>query len=85
MQQAIVFGLGSMFNHSRLAQNVAWTRDLEREVVVYTAIRNIPVGEELCISYGAKLWFEDADDERNFEHDDDLLHVNLVDSDEGSS
>jgi hypothetical protein len=28
---------------------------------VYTALRDIPAGEELCISYGAKLTFVDAD------------------------
>jgi hypothetical protein len=59
--QAIVFGLGSLFNHSSRAQNVGWRRDLERQVIVYTALRDIPAGEELCISYGAKLTFVDAD------------------------
>lgn len=60
-QQAIIFGLGSMFNHSARGQNVLWTRDLAREVVVYTAGRDIAAGEELCISYGSNLWFKDAD------------------------
>jgi hypothetical protein len=60
--QAVVFGLGSLFNHSSRAQNVGWRRDLERHVIVYTALRDIPAGDELCISYGAKLTFVDADD-----------------------
>jgi SET domain-containing protein len=50
-----------MFNHSSQAQNVVWTRDLDRDTVVYAAIRDIQAGEELCISYGSNLWFKDAD------------------------
>lgn len=59
--QAVVFGLGSMFNHSTEDQNVGFTRDLEKQVVVYKALRDIHPGEELCISYGDHLTFEDAD------------------------
>lgn len=59
--QAVVFGLGSMFNHSTEDQNVGWKRDLENEVVVYRALRDIQEGEELCISYGDHLTFVDAD------------------------
>ena len=59
--QAVVFGLGSMFNHSTRDQNVGWTRDLEHEMVVYRALRDIAKGEELCISYGNHLTFTDAD------------------------
>ncbi len=50
-----------MFNHSSQRQNVGWMRDLEREVVVYRALRDIGRDEELCISYGDHLTFEDAD------------------------
>ena len=50
-----------MFNHSRHAQNVGWTRDVERSVIVYRALRDIDAGEELCISYGDHLTFVDAD------------------------
>ncbi len=50
-----------MFNHSRLHQNVAWQRDLERQVVVYRALRDIAADEELCISYGDRLTFKDAE------------------------
>lgn len=61
--QAIALGLGSMFNHSRLKQNVTWSRDAKAGVIVYTAHCDIEPGEELCISYGnARLWFKDADD-----------------------
>ena len=50
-----------MFNHSTQNQNVGWTRDLANELVIYRALRDIPEGEELCISYGDHLTFEDAD------------------------
>lgn len=39
-----------MFNHSTLHQNVGWERDVARGVVVYKALRDIGVGEELCQS-----------------------------------
>lgn len=54
-----------MFNHSTLYQNVGWTRDLEREVIVYRTLRDVEAGEELCISYGApgRLTFVDAEAE----------------------
>jgi hypothetical protein len=48
--QAVVFGLGSMFNHSTLHQNIGWKRDLENLVIRYITLRDIKAGEELCIS-----------------------------------
>ncbi|PNS19439.1 hypothetical protein CAC42_7283 [Sphaceloma murrayae] len=59
--QAVVLGLGSMFNHSTQSQNVGWTRDIDRQIITYHALRDIPAGEELCISYGSRLTFTDAD------------------------
>lgn len=51
-----------MFNHSTLQQNIGWRRNTETDVIVYSALRDIRSGEELCISYGsARLWFLDAD------------------------
>lgn len=46
--QAVIFGLGSMFNHSTQEQNVGWIRDTKRLVITYRALRDIPAGEELC-------------------------------------
>jgi hypothetical protein len=37
-----------MFNHSSRDQNVGWERDILRGVVVYKALRDIEIGEELC-------------------------------------
>ncbi|KAK1908556.1 hypothetical protein P3342_009406 [Pyrenophora teres f. teres] len=59
--QAVIFGLGSMFNHSTQEQNVGWMRDLRRQIITYRALRDIRRGEELCISYGSHLTFKDAD------------------------
>ena len=65
-----------MFNHSTQDQNVVWERDTERLIITYRALRDIPVGEELCksilkmgycitdekgISYGSHLTFKDTD------------------------
>jgi hypothetical protein len=59
-------------------------------VIVYTALRDIRVGEELCISYGANLTFADADDdggggedegEGRGEVDDDVLALGRIEVD----
>ena len=60
MTQAVVLGLGSMFNHSTYRQNVVWKRDLHLQCIAYKTMRDIEEGEELCISYG-RIWFVDAD------------------------
>ncbi|KAF2759639.1 protein methyltransferase [Pseudovirgaria hyperparasitica] len=57
--QAVVFGLGSMFNHSH-DQNVGWERNVEKQVVTYKTLRSVSAGEELCISYGSHLTFKDV-------------------------
>lgn len=59
-RQALALGLGSMFNHMRIP-NVAWERDTLMQVIRYFTLRDIERGEELCISYGSKLWFQDTD------------------------
>ena len=74
--QAVILGLGSLFNHSTLHQNVGWTRDVENRLITYTALRNIRSGEELCISYGDRLTFVDADArilQDRLEEDEDML------------
>lgn len=47
MAQAVIFGLGSMFNHAT-DQNVGWERDTDRLLVTYRSLRDISAGEELC-------------------------------------
>ncbi|KAG4437633.1 hypothetical protein IFR05_006894 [Cadophora sp. M221] len=61
--QAVILGLGSMFNHSTMHQNVGWDRDIKNLLVTYITLRDIKAGEELCISYGQRLTFKDKDEE----------------------
>ncbi|KAL2073190.1 hypothetical protein VTL71DRAFT_10514 [Oculimacula yallundae] len=61
--QAVILGLGSMFNHSTMHQNVGWDRDVKNLLVTYITLRDIKAGEELCISYGQRLTFKDQDEE----------------------
>ncbi|KAI9652742.1 MAG: hypothetical protein M1821_007816 [Bathelium mastoideum] len=51
-----------MFNHSRPRQNVGWERDVDHETITYRALQRIEAGEELCISYGDRLTFIDAEE-----------------------
>lgn len=69
--QAVILGLGSMFNHSSIAQNVGWLRDVQNEVVVYKTLRDVHAGEELCISYGPPehLTFVDVEGEARMAED----------------
>ncbi len=80
--QAVALGLGSLFNHSSLHQNVGWSRDLTGQCIVYKALRDIKVGEELCINYG-KVWFVDADEEQRQQqyndYDDFLGNIEIFD------
>ncbi|KAI9643350.1 hypothetical protein NHQ30_007969 [Ciborinia camelliae] len=82
MTQAVILGLGSMFNHSALHQNVGWERDVEHLLMTYTALRDIKEGEELCISYGSRLTFEDteADALKEVEDENEILsRIELID------
>ena len=60
--QALALGLGSMFNHSR-TQNTGFQRDVEKQTLTFSTLRDIAPQEELCISYGPRLWFRDAESE----------------------
>ncbi len=58
--QAICLGtFGSMWNHAK-RPNVGYMRSMGSCSILFRAIRDISAGEECCISYGARLWFEDA-------------------------
>ncbi|KAL2037427.1 hypothetical protein N7G274_009912 [Stereocaulon virgatum] len=78
--QAVALGLGSLFKHSTLDQNVEWKRDVKDQCIVYRALRDIKAGEELCIDYG-RLWFADADEEKlgqgNDDNDDFLTSIEI--------
>ncbi|KAI8978832.1 hypothetical protein BD414DRAFT_516784 [Trametes punicea] len=57
---ALALGLGSLFNHSQ-RPNVSYTIDSATESIRYTTTRRVMPGEELCIFYGHKLWFDPVD------------------------
>jgi hypothetical protein len=80
--QAVVFGLGSLFNHSLRRQNVGWMRDVTKKVVVYRTLEDVKKGDELCISYGDRLTFVDADAKLADSDDEDdnaaLARIDLV-------
>lgn len=80
--QAVVFGLGSLFNHSTRRQNVGWMRDVAKKVVIYRALQDVKKGDELCISYGDRLTFVDADAKMVDSDDEDdnavLARIDLV-------
>ncbi|KAJ7288446.1 cytidine deaminase-like protein [Mycena rebaudengoi] len=54
---ALALGIGSLFNHSN-SPNVSYTIDSSSDSIHYTTTREIQPDEELCIYYGANLWFE---------------------------
>jgi len=56
----LALGYGSIFNHSD-PPNVDYRVDGEGLTVRYYAARDIKVEDELCIYYGANLWFEQTD------------------------
>jgi len=71
-----------MFNHSTHPKhlNVGWVRDVLGETIKYTTLRDISAGEELCISYGARLTFVDVEeqeraDERRKEEEMEATHI----------
>jgi SET domain-containing protein len=47
VSQAVVFGLGSMFNHAHV-QNIGWERDFNNLLITYKTLRDIKAGEEMC-------------------------------------
>jgi tRNA-specific adenosine deaminase 3 len=59
---ALALGFGSLFNHAARepARNTGWVRDVARSEIRYSALRDIAAGEELLISYGARVWFGEA-------------------------
>jgi SET domain-containing protein len=79
MTQAVILGLGSMFNHSVPNQNVGWQRDVSKQLMTYTALRDIKAGEELCISYGQRLTFKDTEEKAYQDPDDWTEVMNYID------
>lgn len=61
---AIALGVGSLLNHSE-NPNLSFAADPALLAIQFTAVREIPMGEELCIDYnhdippGGRDWFEE--------------------------
>ena len=53
--QAVALGLGSLFNHSTLNQNVGWERDVVAQCITYRALRDIRAGDELYVILECRL------------------------------
>jgi len=63
-------------------QNVGWERDFQKLLITYMSLRDIKAGEELCISYGDRLTFKDADrvkEEAERDPDDWTDILNIID------
>ncbi len=52
---AVVFGMGSVFNHGA-RPNVGWSTMVEERFVRFVATRDIEQDEELLIDYGSEYW-----------------------------
>lgn len=78
--QAIVLGLGSLFNHSTGRQNVGFERDLNMQCITYEALRDIQPKEELCINYG-RIWFQDADEDAAQQQSEDINSLDRIQDD----
>lgn len=60
-KKLLALGDGSLFNHAN-RPNVDYRIDSQNLCIrYYVGHEGIKIGQELCISYGSKLWFEDAD------------------------
>jgi len=59
-RECLPCGFGMLYNHSA-TPNIEWDTDLERQAIVFTALRDIKVGEELCHNYWpeAEVLFDD--------------------------
>jgi SET domain-containing protein len=58
---AIALGFGSLYNHST-EPNAEFTPDYGDDTLIYTALKDIPAGEEITVDYQAgasvrALWF----------------------------
>ncbi|KAI8330339.1 hypothetical protein BC941DRAFT_440905 [Chlamydoabsidia padenii] len=74
---ALALGLGSMFNHDK-QPNVGFIRDYDNQLIKYMTLRDVGVGEELCISYGSNLWFEDANGDDTPDSEDEMAWMQTV-------
>mmetsp|Transcript_2887 Transcript_2887/g.5932 ORF Transcript_2887/g.5932 Transcript_2887/m.5932 type:complete len:151 (+) Transcript_2887:3-455(+) len=85
----LALGYGSIFNHSD-PPNVDYRLDKDAMTIRYYAARDIEADEELCIYYGANLWFEEVEEgssrteevEEGSESSDDENFLNRIETDD---
>ncbi|GKZ00708.1 hypothetical protein MPSEU_001022800 [Mayamaea pseudoterrestris] len=69
----LALGYGSLFNHSKLPNidyRIHYEPDGSCTIRYYSSVyRSISKGDELCISYGSDLWFDDASVDSGLEED----------------
>lgn len=71
-EKFLALGYGSLFNHHSTHPNIIYkVYPKEKEIRFYVGYKPIQCNEELCISYGSKLWFQDANINANTDDDDD--------------
>ena len=56
----LALNLGSLFNHAN-SPNLDYRLNASKRMIEYYAAKPIHPGDELCIYYGADLWFEQDD------------------------
>ena len=57
----LALGYGSLFNHSSKQPNMDYRVDSNGlQILFYSGHKAIAKNDELCISYGRNLWFDDA-------------------------
>lgn len=54
---ALVLGYGSLYGHSD-EPNMQYAYDKKNKQMIFTAVRNVQLGEELTINYGKDFWTE---------------------------
>lgn len=57
--QVIPFGFACIYNHSN-NPNATWETDEENELFIFTAIKDIKKGEEICTYYGGDNYWNDG-------------------------
>ena len=68
----VALGHGSLFNHDSKKPNVDYIIDSNLCCIRYrTLYKEIKSGEELCISYGAKVWWDESQSESESESEDE--------------
>jgi SET domain-containing protein len=52
----IALGFGSIYNHSKEKMNINWKINKEQRIMVFTAIKDIKIGEELLFNYDSSYF-----------------------------